>query len=103
MLDTAKELKERKAKNVIVCCTFGLFTNGFEKFDEFYNNGYIDLIVTTNLNYKSEEIYTKDWYIEANLSKYLASIINSFNYNISTADFSNSLKIQELLTEYKHN
>ena len=103
MLDTAKELKERKAKNVIVCCTFGLFTNGFEKFDEFYNNGFIDLIVTTNLNYKSEEIYTKDWYIEANISKYLASIINSFNYNISTANFSNSFKIQELLAEYKHN
>ncbi len=103
MLDTAKELKERKAKNVIVCCTFGLFTNGFEKFDEFYNNGFIDLIVTTNLNYKSEEIYTKEWYIEANISKYLASIINSFNYNISTANFSNSFKIQELLAEYKHN
>jgi len=101
MLDTAKELKERKAKNVIVCCTFGLFTNGFEKFDEFYNNGYIDLIVTTNLNYKPEEIYTKDWYIEANLSKYLASIINSFNYNISTSNFSNAMKIQELLTEYR--
>ncbi len=101
MLDTARELKERKAKNVIVCCTFGLFTNGFEKFDEFYNNGYIDLIVTTNLNYKPEEIYTKDWYIEANLSKYLASIINSFNYNISTSNFSNSNKIQELLTEYR--
>ena len=101
MLDTAKELKERKAKHVIVCCTFGLFTNGFEKFDEFYNNGYIDLIVTTNLNYKSEEIYTKEWYTEANISKYLASIVNSFNYNISTANFSNSVKIQELLAEYR--
>ena len=101
MLDTAKELKERKAKHVIVCCTFGLFTNGFEKFDEFYNNGYIDLIVTTNLNYKSEEIYSKEWYTEANISKYLASIVNSFNYNISTANFSNSVKIQELLAEYR--
>lgn len=101
MLDTARELKERKAKKVIVCCTFGLFTNGFEKFDEFYNNGYIDLIVTTNLNYKPEEIYTKEWYTEANLSKYLASIINSFNYNISTSGFSNAKKIQELLTEFR--
>ncbi len=101
MLDTAKELKERKATNVIVCCTFGLFTNGFEKFDEFYSKGYIDLIVTTNLNYKPEDIYNKDWYVEANISKYLASIINYFNYNISTSNFSNSVKIQELLTEYK--
>ena len=101
MLDTARNLKERKAKNVIVCCTFGLFTNGFEKFDEFYNNGYIDLIVTTNLNYKPEEIYTKEWYVEANISKYLASVINSFNYNISTYGFSNSRKIQELLSRLR--
>ena len=101
MLYTARNLKERKAKNVIVCCTFGLFTNGFEKFDEFYNNGYIDLIVTTNLNYKPEEIYTKDWYVEANISKYLASVINSFNYNISTYGFSNSKKIQELLSKLR--
>ena len=41
MLDTARELKERKAKKVIVCCTFGLFTNGFEKFDEFYEKGIV--------------------------------------------------------------
>ena len=101
MLDTARELQERKAKNVIVCCTFGLFTNGFEKFDEFYENGYIDLIVTTNLNYKPEEIYTKQWYMEANVSKYVASIINSFNYNMSTSGFSNSRKIQALLQKYR--
>ncbi|MDO4960878.1 MAG: ribose-phosphate pyrophosphokinase [Eubacteriales bacterium] len=101
MLDTARELKERKAARVIVCCTFGLFTNGFEKFDEFYNNGSIDLIVTTNLNYKPEEIYTREWYVEANLSKFLATIINYFNYNMSTQEMSNSAKIQKLLNKYR--
>ena len=58
MLDTAKELKERKAKKVIVCCTFGLFTNGLEKFDEFYAKGYIDCVITTNLNYRVPVSYT---------------------------------------------
>lgn len=100
MLDTARELKERKAKNVIVCCTFGLFTNGFAKFDEAYSNEYIDLIVTSNLNYKPEEVYTKPWYMEANLSRYLAAIINSFNYDMSTRSFGNSDKIQKVLSEH---
>ena len=59
MLDTAKELKERKAKKVIVCCTFGLFTNGLDKFDEFYAKGYIDCVITTNLNYRVPELFTK--------------------------------------------
>lgn len=56
MLDTAKELKERKAAKVAVCCTFGLFTSGFDKFDEFYEKGYIDSVVTTNLNYRAPEL-----------------------------------------------
>ncbi len=100
MLDTARELKERKAKNVIVCCTFGLFTNGFAKFDEAYSNEYIDLIVTANLNYKPAEIYEKPWYMEANLSRYLAAIINSFNYDMSTRSFGNSDKIQKVLNAH---
>lgn len=100
MLDTARELKERKAKHVIVCCTFGLFTNGFQKFDEAYSNGYIDLIITANLNYKPADVYEKPWYMEANLSRYLASIINAFNYDMSTSKFSNTDRIQELLASH---
>ena len=83
MLDTAKELKERKAEKVVVCCTFGLFTAGFEKFDEFYQKGYIDSVVTTNLNYRSPELFTKEWYVEADMSKYIAAIINSLNHDVS--------------------
>ena len=100
MLDTARELKERKAKSVIVCCTFGLFTNGFSKFDEAYSKEYIDLIITSNLNYKPEAIYDKPWYMEANLSRYLAAIINSFNYDKSTQSFANADRIQQVLQEH---
>ena len=59
MLDTARELKERQADKVIICCTFGLFTNGLEKFDEFYDRGFIDYVITTNLNYRSPELLQK--------------------------------------------
>lgn len=102
MLDTAKELKERKADKVIVCCTFGLFTNGLEKFDEFYNKGYIDSVVTTNLNYRPKELLEREWYVEADISKYLAAIMNSLNHDvpISTA-MSSTEKIQNILKKYK--
>lgn len=99
MIDTAKELKDRRAKMVIVCCTFGLFTSGYDRFDEAYQKGYIDLIITTNLNYKPEAIYEKPWFMEANLSSYLASIINSFNYDMSTSNFHNASRIQKLLAD----
>ena len=63
MLDTARELKDRHADKVIICCTFGLFTDGFEKFDEFHQKGYFDYVVTTNLNYRPDELKTKPWYM----------------------------------------
>ena len=101
MLDTAKELKERKAKKVIVCCTFGLFTNGLEKFDEFYAKGYIDCVITTNLNYRVPELFTKDWYVEADMSKYIAAIINSLNHNASIGNsLSPTEKIQKIIRKY---
>ena len=103
MLDTARELKERKAEKVVVCCTFGLFTAGFEKFDEFYQKGYIDSVVTTNLNYRSPELFTKEWYVEADMSKYIAAIINSLNHDRSiSASLSPTDKIQKLV-QRRHN
>lgn len=102
MLDTARELKERKAKKVVVCTTFGLFTDGFEKFDEFYYKGYIDQVITTNLNYRSPELFTKPWYLEADMSQFLATIINTLNHDVSIGgSMSPTNKIQEFMKKYQ--
>ena len=103
MLDTCKELKERKAGKVIVCCTFGLFTNGLEKFDEFYTQGYLDYVITTNLNYRTQELLNREWYLEADMSKYLAAIINSLNHDRSiSASLSPTEKIQKLVQKHQN-
>jgi len=102
MLDTARELKERKAAKVIICCTFGLFTSGLEKFDEFYHKGYIDYVITTNLNYRPKELLEREWYLEADMSKYMAAIINSLNHDVSIgAALSPTAKIQKLVQKYQ--
>ncbi len=102
MLDTARELKERKAKKVVVCCTFGLFTDGLDKFDEFYEKGYIDYVITTNLNYRPQKLLNRCWYLEADMSKYMAAIINSLNHDVSiSASLSPTEKIQNLLQKYQ--
>lgn len=98
MLDTARELKENKASKVIICCTFGLFTDGLEKFDDFYNKGYIDYVITTNLNYRTPELLSRPWYLEADMSKYLAVIINALNHDVSIGkSLSPTERIQELV------
>ncbi len=81
MLDTAKELKERGANRVFICCTFGLFTNGLQKFDEFYEKGYFSGVVTTNLTYRTQELLDKPYYYEADMTPFLATIIDFLNHD----------------------
>ena len=103
MLDTAKALKERKAERVVVCTTFGLFTNGLDKFDEFYAKEYIDCVVTTNLNYRTKELLEREWYVEADMSKFLASIIDFMNHDISMSHvMTPTEKINEILARYNN-
>lgn len=98
MLDVAKQLKDRNAGRVIVCTTFGLFTNGFEQFDEYYEKGYITKVITTNLTYLPPVVKEKPYFITADMSKYLAIIIDSLNHDTTIgAVMSPTEKIHALL------
>jgi len=102
MLDTAIELKRRKAEKVIICCTFGLFTAGFDAFDKCHKEGFFDYVITTNLNYRKPELLTKPWYLEADMTKYVATIINTLNHDVSIASvMTPTEKIQNLVNRYK--
>lgn len=83
MLDVAKQLKERHAARVFVCTTFGLFTDGFAKFDDYYEKGYINKVITTNLTYLPPELYEKPYFVQADMSKFLALIIDSLNHDVT--------------------
>ncbi len=101
MIDTAKQLKERHAKRVYICCTFGLFTNGLDAFDKAYESMYFDKLITTNLNYRNPELSKRPYYIEADMSKFMASIIDFMNHDISlTNAMTSTEKIQEILRLY---
>ncbi|MCR4653101.1 MAG: ribose-phosphate pyrophosphokinase [Eubacterium sp.] len=102
MLDVATQLKERGAKNVYVCCTFGLFTDGLSKFDEYYKSGMIKKIITTNLIYQTPELLSREWYSTAKMGKYMASIIDTLNHDVSIHKVrDNTLKINKLLKRHK--
>ena len=83
MLDTARQLKSMNAKHVFICTTFGLFTNGFAAFDKAFAEGVFDKVITTNLCYRPPELLTKPYYLEADMSKFLASIIDFLNHDLS--------------------
>ena len=102
MLDVAKELKKRKAKRVFVAATFGLFTNGLKQFDEYYEQGLISKVLTTNVIYQTPDLLSRPYYINVDLSKYIALMIDKLNYDGSISDILDpSERIQVCVEEYK--
>ena len=102
MLDVTKQLKERGADRVFVCTTFGLFTDGLAKFDEYYEKGYMDRLITTNLTYLPPELEDRPYFIKADMSKFLALIIDSLNHDTSISAVLNPTdKIHDLLARFK--
>jgi ribose-phosphate pyrophosphokinase len=98
MLDVAKQIKERGANRVFVCTTFGLFTEGFGIFDDYYSKGYIDRVITTNLTYLPPAAYEKPYFVVADMCKFMALIIDSMNHDVSIGKVLNPTdKIHALL------
>ena len=101
MLDTAKELKERKAKRVFICTTFGLFTDGLDKFDEYYEKGYFSGVVTTNLTYQSPELKSRPYYYEADMTAFLGTIIDYINHDVSIGGLMDPTeRIRDMVDKY---
>ena len=101
MIDVATELKKRKARRIFVVATFGLFTNGLEKFDRAVDDGTIYRVVTTNLTYQSPELLSRDYYIDCDMSKYIAYIIDTLNHDSSISDLLNPYdRIKRLVSRY---
>ena len=102
MIDVAKELKRRKAKRVFCCATFGLFTKGLKSFDEAYEDGIIDRILTTNMVYQTPELLRREYYIDVDMSKYVALIIDCLNHDNSLSSLlSPTDRINKRLAEYR--
>ena len=102
MLDVAKGLKKRKAKRVFVAATFGLFTNGLKQFDEYYEQGLISKVLTTNVIYQTPDLLSRPYYINVDLSKYIALMIDKLNYDHSISELLDpNAKIQNALAYYR--
>lgn len=103
ILDVAKQLKKRKAKRIFAAATFGLFTNGMDQFDQAYEDGIIDGILTTNLIYQTPDLLSKPYYINCDMSKYIALLIDTLNHDGSISSILNpSERIQNVLNRYKN-
>ena len=101
ILDVARQLKQRKAKRIFAAATFGLFTNGLDKFDKAYEEGTIDAILTTNLIYQTPELLERPYYINCDMSKYIALMIDTLNHDGSISSILNPVdRIHNVVDKY---
>lgn len=103
MIDVASQLKERKANRIFVVSTFGLFTNGLEKFDKAVEDGLIYKVLTTNCIYQKPELLERDWYLSVNMDTYIAALIDHLNKDQSVSAIINPAnRIKEIVEQYKN-
>ena len=101
ILDVARQLKKRKAKRIFAAATFGLFTNGMEIFDKAYEEGLISGILTTNLIYQTPNLLSKPYYINCDMSKYIALLIDTLNHDGSISTLLDPCeRIQNVVDKY---
>jgi ribose-phosphate pyrophosphokinase len=102
LLDVALQLKERGAKRIFAFTTFGLFTDGFDKFDKAYADGIIHKVFCTNLVYRQPELLKRDWFVEVNMCKYVSLIIDTLNHDSTISELLNPVKrIHTLMEKHK--
>ena len=102
ILDIAAKLKEKGANRIFVFATFGLFVEGLQKFDEYYEKGMIDKIFTTNLIYSHPDLLKREWYCNVDMSKYIAYLVDTLNYDNSISQLLNPVDRINAIME-KHN
>ena len=103
IIDLAKELKKRKANRIFAGATFALFTNGIDAFEDAYRNGFIDRVISTNLTYRKPELAETEWFVEADLSKYISFIIATLNHDRSLSKLLNPYdRIHALIKRYNN-
>ena len=102
LIDVAMQLKAKGAKRIFAFATFGLFTDSLDKFDKAYADGVITKIFTTNLVYRRPELASRDWYVEVNMCKYVAYIIDNLNHDSTLSELLNPVKrIHNLMDKHK--
>ena len=103
IIDLARELKKRKANRIFAGCTFALFTNGIDAFEEAFRNGFIDRVISTNLTYRKPELAQTEWFVEADMSKYISFIIATLNHDRSLSKLLNPYdRIHALIKRYNN-
>ena len=102
ILDIAAKLKEKKARRIFAFSTFGLFVDGLDRFDEFHQKGLLDRVFTTNLVYGDDDLQTREWYTRVDMSKYVAYLIDTLNYDNSISELLNPVeRIKNAVNKHK--
>lgn len=102
MLRVARDLKARGAGRIFCAVTFAQFTDGLAETQKSYDEGIINRVFATDLIYRRPELLAAPWFVEANMSRFVALLIDAVNHDASLSKLiTPTEKIQKLLEYYK--
>ena len=102
LLDVARQLKEKGAKRIFAFASFGLYTDGLDKFDAAYADGTLTRVFNTNLVYRRPDLFEREWFVEVNMCKYVSYIIDTLNHDDTISELLNPIKrIHNLMDKHK--
>ncbi len=106
ILDTAEAIKKLGVEKIFLIVTFALFTEGVDKFQEYFDKGIIDRVYASNVSYVPDSIQKMKWFRSVDCSEKIAQMINALNYGDSIGELisgrvETAVKIKKLRKKYE--
>ena len=98
VIDVINEIQKQNVSDVYAAVSFAFFTSGLEKFDKLYEEGKLKKLYSTNLTYAPEELLKRPWFVQVDMSKFIAKILCTLNNDESISPLLDSAaRIRRLL------
>ncbi len=101
VIDVINEIQKQNVSDVYAAVSFAFFTSGLEKFDKLYEEGKLKKLYSTNLTYAPEELLKRPWFVQVDMSKFIAKILCTLNNDESISPLLDSAaRIRRLLKRH---
>lgn len=98
LLEVGRQLKKLGAAKLYFAITYALFSDGLETYDQAYEEGLFEYVFATNASYLPPDLLARPWFVDADVTPFIAKFIYMFNQDASVTRLMNSTeRINRLL------
>ncbi|MCF0237534.1 MAG: ribose-phosphate diphosphokinase [Sphaerochaetaceae bacterium] len=100
LLTAMKSLREKGAKKIISITSLPFFNgNAVEEFDKANKEGVFDYVIGTNAVYHGDDLLSKKWFIQTDISELFARVISRLHHGRAISPLLDNRKIVQRLVD----